>query len=103
MPLIEKVQTCVDDPVLAEADEPDSGPILAAVEILALPAEQLNAATPQRDEVTLWKDTFLSAWDRNRRDRNRVRRIFQARRRNCPTRGYRVNLQSFERACGRVS
>ena len=68
MPLIQKMQSLVNNPVLAEADEPDSGPIMAAVEILALLAEQANAATPKPDEVAVWKATFLKAWDRTASD-----------------------------------
>jgi len=64
MPLIQKMQTLLDDPVLAEADEPDSGPIMATVEILALLAEHVNAAAPKPEQVALWRETFLNAWDR---------------------------------------
>ena len=56
------------DPVLAEADEPESGPIMAAVEVLALLAEQVNAAPPRPDEVATWKATFLGSWDRTASD-----------------------------------
>src|SRR5690606_2174139 len=50
-PLLQKVRTVVEEPVLAEADEPDSGPIVAAVEILSLLSEHVNAAPPKPDEV----------------------------------------------------
>jgi hypothetical protein len=67
-PLIRKVRSVVEKPVLAEADEPTSGPIVAAVEILALLAEHIKAAPPRPDEVALWKMAFLKAWDRTAAD-----------------------------------
>lgn len=67
-PLLQKVRTVVEEPVLAEADEPDSGPIVAAVEILSLLSEHVNAAPPKPDEVALWKATFLTAWERTAAD-----------------------------------
>ena len=67
-PLIQKVQSVVVKPVLAEADEPDSGPIVAAVEILALLSEHVNAAPPKPDLVALWKATFLNSWDHTASD-----------------------------------
>lgn len=67
-PLIQKVRTVVEKPVLAEADESDSGPIVAAVDILALLSEHVNAAPPKPDEVALWKATFLKSWDRTAAD-----------------------------------
>lgn len=68
VPLLRKIEALIDDPVIAEADEPDSGPIMMAVEILALLAEHVNAATPKPEEVTLWKETFIKAWDRTASD-----------------------------------
>jgi hypothetical protein len=67
-PLLQKVRSVVEAPFLAEADEPESGPIVAAVVILALLSEQVNAAPPKPGEVTLWKATFLKAWDRTAAD-----------------------------------
>ncbi len=62
-PLIKKVQSVVQDPELAGADYPESGAIVAAVEILALLSEQVNAVPPKPDEVALWKATYLKEWD----------------------------------------
>jgi hypothetical protein len=67
-PLLQKVRSVVEKPVLAEADQPDSGPIVAAVEILAMLSEHVNAAPPQPDEVALWMATYLEAWDRTAAD-----------------------------------
>lgn len=68
MPLIQKIQAMLDDPVVAEADEPDSGPIMAAVAILALLAEHLTATAPKPEQVALWKKTFLESWDKTASD-----------------------------------
>lgn len=62
-PLLKRVRSMVAKPILAEADE-RSGPIMAAIEILALLSEQVKAAPPEPDEVAIWKTTFLGAWDR---------------------------------------
>jgi len=62
-PLFSQIQKMLDKPVYAEADEPDSGLIMVAVEILALLSEHVNAVPPKPNEVALWKATFLSAWD----------------------------------------
>lgn len=67
-PLLRKVRLMAEKPALAEADEPDNGPTVAAVEILALLSEHVNAAPPKPDEVANWKDTFLKSWDRTARD-----------------------------------
>ena len=67
-PLLRKIQMMVEKPVYAEADEPDSGSIVAAVEILALLSEHVNAAPPKPNEVANWKQTFLEAWDRTAAD-----------------------------------
>jgi hypothetical protein len=67
-PLLRTIQKLVADPASAQADDPDSGPIVAAVEILALLVEQTNAAPPKPDEVHGWKDLFLAAWDRTAKD-----------------------------------
>ena len=62
-PLLRKIEKLVADPVLAQADEPDSGPIMAAVEILALLSERVGAAPPKPNEVALWRSTYLKSWD----------------------------------------
>ena len=67
-PLLRKMKMMVEKPVYAEADEPDSGLIVAAVEILALLSEHVNAVPPKPDEVTNWKQTYLNAWDRTAAD-----------------------------------
>ena len=63
-PLVRHVETMLADPASAQADDPYSGPIMAAVELLALLTEQVNAVPPKPDTVTRWRDTFLPAWDR---------------------------------------
>jgi hypothetical protein len=63
-PLLRKIQMMVEKPVYAEADEPDSGSIIAAVEILALLSEHVNAAPPMPQEVATWKEIYLKAWNR---------------------------------------
>ena len=63
-PLRRQIDKVLADPSCAEADDPDSGPIMAAVEILALLSEQLPAAPPEPEEVARWRDAFLPAWDR---------------------------------------
>jgi Domain of unknown function (DUF4259) len=67
-PCLRKIQMMVEKPVYAEADEPDSGSIVAAIEILALLSEHVNAAPPKPNEVAHWKLTFLKAWDRTAAD-----------------------------------
>jgi hypothetical protein len=67
-PLLRKIQMMVEKPANAEADEPESGSIVAAVEILALLSEHVNAAPPKPVEVANWKQTFLDAWDRTASD-----------------------------------
>ncbi len=63
-PLLRQVEKVVADPACAEADDPESGPIMAAVELLAVLTEQVNAAPPSPEQVAHWQDTFLPAWDR---------------------------------------
>jgi hypothetical protein len=67
-PLLRKIQLMVEKPAFAEADDPVSGPIIAAVEILALLSENVNAVPPTPVEVALWKETYLHAWDRTAMD-----------------------------------
>lgn len=67
-PLLRKIRKVLGKPILAEADEPESGPIVAAVEILALLSEHVNAAPPLPDEIALWKATFLNSWDQTAAD-----------------------------------
>jgi hypothetical protein len=62
-PLLRQIKKMIAKPVYAEADEPDSGPIMAAVEILAILTEHTGAVPPKLEEVALWKKTFLGAWD----------------------------------------
>jgi hypothetical protein len=67
-PLLRKIWSMVEKPVLAEADEPDSAPIMASVELLALLTQHVNAVPPKPEEVAIWKTTFLKAWDRTASD-----------------------------------
>lgn len=63
-PLVRQVETMLADPASGQADDPYSGPIMAAVELLAVLAEQVNAVPPEPVVVARWRDTFLPAWDR---------------------------------------
>jgi hypothetical protein len=68
LPLVRQIEKVLPDPACAQADDPDSGPIMAAVEVLAVLAEQVNAVPPKPEEVTQWRDVFLPAWDRTSDD-----------------------------------
>ena len=63
-PLIRQIEKVLADPACAHADDPESGPIMAAVELLAVLTEQVNASPPKPEEVVRWHDAFLPAWER---------------------------------------
>ncbi len=62
-PLLRQIEQMLDDHDLAQADEPTSGPIMAAVELLSILSEHANAVPPKPDDVALWRKTFLESWD----------------------------------------
>ena len=57
-PLIEKLNS-----ETAKHDESSGEEIMAAVEVLAVLCEQLNADPPKPLEVTAWRDAYLRAWE----------------------------------------
>lgn len=57
-PLIETIETNLRD-----QDERNDHLIMAAVEVLAVICEQLNAVPPEPEQVVNWRDSYLKAWD----------------------------------------
>lgn len=64
IPLLRQIEQLLDDRDLAQADEPTSGPIMAAVELLSILSEYASAVPPNPNDVALWKKTFLESWDK---------------------------------------
>jgi hypothetical protein len=62
-PLARQLMKVLDSPHLAEPDEPASARIMAAVEVLALLAEQCNAHPPHSGAVDQCKATYLEVWE----------------------------------------
>jgi Domain of unknown function (DUF4259) len=62
-PLAKQMMKVLNNPHLAEPDEPTSARIMAAVEILALLAEQCNASPPHSGAVEQCKAAYLEIWD----------------------------------------
>ena len=63
-PLVERMRSVLDDPEVAQADDPDCDKIVAAVEVLAVLCEHIDAApAPATRLVERCRDAFLAAWD----------------------------------------
>src|SRR5262245_31243933 len=62
-PLIRRIEKMFTIPESASPDEPDGAQIMAAVEILAVLCENLNAAPPKPEDVEKWHGTYLQIWD----------------------------------------
>lgn len=62
-PLVRQIEKMIVDPECAEPDEPDSSKIMAAVEILALLCEHVNAVPPKPSDVASWRKAYLKVWD----------------------------------------
>jgi hypothetical protein len=62
-PLVAKMQSVFSDPSSAEPDEPSFREIIAAVEILCVLCERLNAVPPPPDTVAACHREYLRIWD----------------------------------------
>jgi predicted secreted protein len=63
--LVEKLEKVVKNPILAEADEPSNFEVMAAVEIITVLCENLNAVPPQPALVSKCQETFLTSWEKS--------------------------------------
>jgi hypothetical protein len=57
-PLLRKIESAV-----AGHDESNGHTIMAAVEVLTVLCEQLQANPPKPPEVAAWRDAYLAAWE----------------------------------------
>lgn len=62
-PLAKQMMQVVDNPHLAEPDEPASARIMVAVELLALLAEQYHVQPPHSGAIEQCKANYLEVWD----------------------------------------
>ncbi len=63
--LVGKLEEIIDHPIRAEADEPSNFEVMAAVEIITVLCENLNAVPPKPELVAKCQDTFLNAWEKS--------------------------------------
>ena len=63
--LIGKLEEVVEHPIRAEADEPSNFEVMAAVEIITVLCENLNAIPPEPDLVSKCQETFLKSWGKS--------------------------------------
>jgi hypothetical protein len=63
-PIVGKLRSVLDDPELAQADDPDCDKIVTAVEVLAVLYAHFDWLSPPATRlVERCRDTFLSEWD----------------------------------------
>jgi hypothetical protein len=62
--LIGKLEEIIEHPIRAEADEPSNFEVMAAVEIITVLCENLNAVPPKPDLVSKCQETFLTSWEK---------------------------------------
>lgn len=62
-PLVAKLQAVIDNPRLAEPDEPDAAEVMVAVEVLCALCERCRAVPPEPWLVEQCCAVYLRVWD----------------------------------------